>query len=537
MADHAPEPYGQQPGVALAQPQPRRKKRRTADLPADDRPLIQIRGGGLAEHADDAQTALAEACAAAPMTGVYARGSMLVRPVRLRDSREAGGLRQPAGAMQIFPVDADYLRLELTRLVQLQKFDKRLDDWVNVDAPDALGRSVLAAAPWPRMLKLNGIIEAPTLRPDGSPLDKPGYDRRTGLLFDPGSSTFDPLNPRPSREDAETALATIHDVLAGFPFSDAASKSVAVSSIITGIVRRTLRSAPMFGFTAPKMASGKTLLATVASYIVSGRSPAMLSQADNSESERKLLLSLLMEGSPVVVIDNIERTLASATLCSILTEPVFSDRILGSNRTVAVPTNAMFIATGNNLTIGGDLSTRALVCSLDPACERPEEREFDVNLHQVVPARRGELVAAALTIPMAYLAAGAPALDLPPFGRFEAWAKWCRNPLVWLGEADPCASRRQIESRDPVREQLSALLQAWYGAFGVVGQTVAAAIGLTNNDDLREAISAVAQQGRDINSRKLGNFISAHENRIEGGLRFTRAGERQGVVKWVASTA
>ena len=106
-----------------------------------------------------------------------------------------------------------------------------------------------------------------------------------------------------------------------------------------------------------------------------------------------------------------------------------------------MPTNATFLATGNNIVIQGDLTTRALVCALDPKCERPEEREFAVNLHEAVPARRGELVAAALTIPLAYLAAGAPPQRLAPFGRFEAWARWCRDPLVWLGEPDPCASR------------------------------------------------------------------------------------------------
>jgi hypothetical protein len=190
----------------------------------------------------------------------------------------------------------------------------------------------------------------------------------------------------------------------------------------------------------------------------------------------------------------------------------------------------------------GKRSTRALVCALDPKCERPEERRFTVNLHESVPARRGELVAAALTVPLAYLADGAPPQDVPPFGRFEDWARWCRHPLVWLGEADPCASRQRIEDRDPVREQLSALLTTWHRAFGESGQTVAAAVALDTTDargdpiaraaDLREAIAAIAQQGRGINTRMLGNFISKHENRRESGLRFTRAGERSGVLRW-----
>ena len=257
--------------------------------------------------------------------------------------------------------------------------------------------------------KLAGIIEAPTLRGDGTLLDRPGYDKSTGLLFDPGGAIFPKISPRPSREDAEAALATLSDILRDFPFADDESRSVALAALITGLVRRTLRAAPLFAFSAPKMASGKTLLATLASYLATGRPPAMLSQSDDPESERKRLLALLMEGTPMIVLDNIERALKSDSLCSILTEPVFADRVLGLSRTASVPTNATFFATGNNIIIHGDLTTRALVCSLDPKVERPEERRFAVNLHEAVPARRGELVAAALTIPLAYLAAGAPA--------------------------------------------------------------------------------------------------------------------------------
>jgi hypothetical protein len=35
-----------------------------------------------------------------------------------------------------------------------------------------------------------------------------------------------------------------------------------------------------------------------------------------------------------------------------------------------------------------------------------------------------------------------------------------------------------------------------------------------------------------VNPRRVGKFISAHERRIEGGLRFERAGTRQAVMVW-----
>jgi len=514
------------------------------------RPRIRLRGGGLAEHTRDAERILAAQTRRAPFGGVYARGSMLVRPVRLRDGRDAGGIRRAAGSLVLLPADDDFLRLELTRLAHLQRFDKRSEDWVDVDAPPALARSLLAAVPWQELPALTGIVETPTLRSDGTLLDAPGYDEQTGLLFDPGGVVFPPIPLRPTRDQAEAARDLLLDIVKGFPFTDEASRSVVIAAFITGLLRRSLRAAPLFAFSAPKMASGKTLLASCAGYIATGRAPAMMTQSDDSESERKRLFALLLEGVPIIVIDNLEQPLASDALCSILTEPVFSDRLLGVSRTASVPTNTLLLATGNNLTLEGDLTTRALVCALDPQCEHPEERRFDVNLHEVVPARRGELVAAALTIPLAYLAAGVPPQGMAPFGRFEAWSRWCRDPLAWLDMTDPCASRQRIEARDPVRGILRPLLTTWHAAIGETVHTLADVVALTTvpqerSDgtagaarpgdrllELRKALEAVAAQGREINTRRLGNFIAKHERRVEAGMRFERAGDRSGVALW-----
>src|SRR3954452_4126924 len=101
---------------------------------------------------------------------------------------------------------------------------------------------------------------------------------------------------------------------------------------------------------------GKTLLATIAGYVATGRAPAMMSQADDPESERKRLLAVLLEGAPIVVVDNVERQLRSDAVCRILTEPPFSDRLLGLSKTATAPTNAMFVATGNNIVVAGDLT-------------------------------------------------------------------------------------------------------------------------------------------------------------------------------------
>ena len=55
--------------------------------PRDDRPLIRVRGGGLAEHTEAAGAVLAEYTRREPFSGFFVRGSLLVRPVRLPEAR------------------------------------------------------------------------------------------------------------------------------------------------------------------------------------------------------------------------------------------------------------------------------------------------------------------------------------------------------------------------------------------------------------------------------------------------------------------
>lgn len=500
------------------------------ETPPPPRPKIRVMGGDLA----DATAASLEVLAREqdPLAAIYVRGGLLVRPLRLANRLAAGGLDRPLNALALRVVDVDALRLRLAQLADFYVGGKKERA---VDVPTALCRCLLAAAPWDELPGLTGVVEAPTIRPDGSVLDRPGYDAATGLLFDPGNTHFPLIPERPTRAQAEAAVEVLKQPFAAFPFVSDADRSVALSSVLSALLVRSLRAVPLFGASAPKMASGKTLITTIPSYVACGRTPYLMSQVQDPADERKRLLAALLEGPAMLVIDNVERPLRSDAICTAITEPTFTDRLLGASRTVSVETNCMFAATGNNLRLAGDLSSRAVLCTLDPGVERPEQRSFDMNLHHWVPAHRGKLAAAALTVIRAFIVAGEPDQGVPNFARFEDWQRFCRFPLIWLGLADPCATREGIEATDPVREALRALLGAWHAQFDDAGVTVKAAIdAATRSQDLRAAMEAVAGDKGGINARVLGNFIARHERRIEGGLRFERGRSRGGVAYWRA---
>jgi hypothetical protein len=489
---------------------------------------IRVDPGDLGPATKAAITALARE--PNPLAAIYVSARRLVFPARLHSELNAGGIKRPDHALALHGADREVVALRLTRVAQFTKSTKKGPPRA-VDPPERICNTVIASRPWDGLPLLTGIIEAPTILPSGRLIQEPGYDPGSGLLFDPGSTRFPTIPGRPTREDANAALDFLSRPLEKFPFIDDTARAVALAAILTALVRRGLRAAPIFCYSAPKPASGKTLLATLPSYIVTGREPYTMPPVDDINEERKRLLATLSECPAVILIDNIDRPFRSASMCIALTEPTFADRVLGSTENRAARTNCLFVATGNNLVLAGDLSSRGLKCEIDPEVENPEERGFDVDLHEWVPANRRELAAAALTIIAAYVAAGEPRQELPNFARFEQWQRLCRFPLTWLGCDDPCASREKVAGADPVQVALKTLLAAWHDCFNERQSTVKGAIQAAS-EALREAMETVAGEKGGINVRRLGNFISRHERRIEGGLRFERGAISEHAICW-----
>ncbi|MBS0655361.1 MAG: hypothetical protein JSR46_06280, partial [Verrucomicrobia bacterium] len=363
---------------------------------------------------------------------IYQRGGRLVRILKQchlpkpkkSKSQEQESIRRSPDAQIIRELDSTYLTELLNRLKLWIKQDNRSSDGMKkLDCPERIARHLLARGEWDLFPVLVGVINHPTLRPDGSILDIPGYDEETGLLFAPDHDDFAKIPQYPTRDDARVSLDIILDVLRDFPFDESdedgdytnTHRSVALSAILTGLIRKSISTAPLHGFSAPKMASGKSLLADIVAIIGSGNDCTMLSHADNEVEEKKRLMAVLLEADPFVCFDNIERPFGSSALCTVLTQQKYKDRILGETRNTEALTNICFLATGNNLTFIGDLSTRTMMCKLDPKVERPEEREFDVDLRKYARQNRGKLVQAGLTILRAYHVAGCPKQEIKQF--------------------------------------------------------------------------------------------------------------------------
>jgi hypothetical protein len=509
------------------------------------RPIIEASEADLPANVDAAE----EALLGSNGEPIYQRGGALVRAIRCPALTVRKGFTRPLGALTVVPLEAAHLRERFALAAQWNRWTVRgkppKAELKPCGCPKDVALTYMARAGLWRVPNLVGIVEAPTLRPDGSLLTEPGYDDRSGLLFDAGGVYFEKIPADPPPEAVTAAAATFRDLLREFPFVEECDRAAAVAAICTALVRRSLPSAPMFAFRAPKMRSGKTMLADCVALIATGRPCAVMAQAKDEDEEKKRLLSVLMGGDSVVCYDNLDREFGFPALVAILTQETYKDRVLGFTRDVIVPTASTFLATGNNLLFVGEITCRVVPCDLDPEMEHPETRPFTRNLYEWIPQHRGRLVAAALTIMRGYLRAGRLEQPVPGWAGFDAWSRMVREAVVWAGFADPAAGRSRLEEADPVRSALAALLTAWEGYLPEMSYTVGdldreskpvggGAPEPPDREALRAALLAVGgDRGDTLNGRKLGRYLLAHQKRIEAGLRVVKMTEtRSGASLW-----
>jgi len=232
--------------------------------------------------------------------------------------------------------------------------------------------------------------------------------------------------------------------------------------------------------------------------------------------------------------------------CQALTQQILKIRVLGKSVNADVPATSAFFATGNNLILSGDLTRRALLCSLDPGEERPELRTFEMDPIAAVRANRNLYLRAALTILRAFHVAGRPRQTVP-LGSFGGWSGWVRDALIWLGAADPCLTMDKARAEDPRRDALIAVLTQWREVIGerrcsvrdvIDAATVpSSTVGLPGSaafskPDFREALLVIAGDGGSINSRRLGKWLSKNKGRVIEDLRIVEDTGRAGVAAW-----
>jgi hypothetical protein len=486
------------------------------------KPTIRVMAGEIHVVADAAERELAQS------GRHYQRGGLIVTVVTDPGTRET----------RVQEISQPALVRALAGAATWEKFDARAEDWIRTDPPARHTTVLFDSISYNHLPVLSGLTRQPYLRPDGSLAISAGYDTETGMFGVFDAREFGVPN-RPSRADAEAALLTLKELLAEFSFSGDADEAAAVSALLTAAIRPSLQKAPMFHVRAHMVGSGKSYLCElIAAFATPQRGTPTTFPGDDEEC-RKLLLAELLRAPAVIEFDNLTGNLvAHKSLCTALTSEHMSGRILGVSKTATVNTRALFLSSGNNVGPVQDMTRRCITINLDPGCEVPAARSFKrPDLVRDVLSDRGRFVSAALIIVRAWIVAERPKADCTSFAGFADWSDLCRQPLLWLGLADPIDSVFEAMADDPDRETLLRLLDAWFGVFGrspaMVREAVKQASAFQDEHaDLREVLHDIADERGEINRRRLGRWIKRHEGQIVEGRRIVRAGGKRSAEAW-----
>ena len=262
-----------------------------------------------------------------------------------------------------------------------------------------------------------------------------------------------------------------------FPYADAASKANTWALLLTPILRPAIQgNTPLALIDKPQAGTGASLLAELVALLASGRPAAMMTAPNNDEEWRKKITAALSEGSTVITIDNVEGVLGSASLAAALTSSTWMDRILGQNRLVRLPQRATWLATGNNIRLGGDMPRRCYWIRLNAQTAQPWRRQNFKHPGLVgwAAENRGRLLGALLTLARAWWADGCPPASVPALGSFEGWAHTVGGVLAHAGIAGFLGNLDQLYQRvDEDGTQWQAFFSAWHDALGAMEITVA----------------------------------------------------------------
>lgn len=461
--------------------------------------------------------------------------------------REDKRVRRPKGAPSIALLPGPRLREMMSARAAWAKQRRTRDgDFETVPAhvPDWAVAAVGARGIWPTLRPIEGVVEAPTIRPDGTILDVEGWDEMTGLVYRPNAG-FGAVPGNPTHADAAAAAGRLLDLVADFPFLDDSHRAVWLALVLTLLGRHAIDGpCPLFLFDANTPGSGKTKLVILAAILLSGRPAACVSYPDREEEMNKTMLAIALASDPLVLFDNLAtgQAIGGKTLDGVLTAMLVQGRILGMSRMSGqIPAWAVITATGNNLGIKGDGLRRILPCRLESPEVRPEERkDFRIkgDLVKYAMENRAAFVIDALTILRAFHLAGRPRGDLLPMD-YPAWCELIRQGVHWAIGIDPCATRAEMVAADPETAARESLASGWAGLCRAEGKTAMSAAeagrileqGHARHTDLDSAMREWTRDGSLPSARVIGNRLNKLRGRMTSVGAFDRT-VQQGCPLW-----
>lgn len=403
--------------------------------------------------------------------------------------------------------------------------------------------------------RVSMVSHTPLARADGSVLDTPGYDAPSRVLYLPESGLdMDPVPDVPSDAELEGARDLLLDMLVDFPFVTEHDQANYLGCLMLPLLRNVVPPPyQMLIIGAPQRGSGKSLLAYIMRAVHGG---VFRSEIPREEDERRKVITSILDGTsaPIVQFDNVTGALKSSTMDGLLTNAVWSDRRLGGNENVIVPNDRLWVVTGNNVHIGGDMDRRVLWSTINANLEHPELRPPTQFVHSDLEGwvrdNRASIIRAMLVVIRAWAVSGMPVQEAPTSDSFGRMQQVLRGVMAnasmpgELGHTDSKPDRPDLEA-----EEWSGFLRAVHRVMGEQAWTTRQLLDTLDGADFDEDGAGLrpdelpgdlADRVR-VNphgvAKSLGKMLSARQSQWSSGLKVEQSEVKSGkhAVKWVVT--
>lgn len=364
---------------------------------------------------------------------------------------------------------------------------------------------------------------------------------------------FSPPCRRPAHEDvpspAQVAAArdfVLRRLLGDFYWQAKADLANYLGLLVTPFLRRYLRCLTPLGILSATMpGSGKSILAALAGLLAGQKT---LPWAEDDTELRKVITSAFTVEAGIVVFDNLDEgtVVCSPILANLLTNPVWSDRILGSTRMGSWVNERLWLVTGNNLRVGGDIASRSVLVRLAPDAPHPEQRsDFAIpNLNEWImkPAHQKQTLRHLLVLLLDWLAAGAPRDHaIPSMRQFTPWASGIGGFLAHHDVLDFLTNLEDLRAADEEDQKWAGFLAMWRKKFRNERKR-AREVFESAQTDIVHGVELDPWDGMSITAKRtghqpktaiqLGQWLTGHVGRFHGELRLRSEYDKHKKVAW-----
>lgn len=376
------------------------------------------------------------------LAGLFNRdGAVVYTPREGEDGYVPGGEGEHLGPAQVQRLDKVALAARVDVTHDVIKVTRR-GEMQRVIFPDVVAARALAVPDQlPHVRPLAGVTHTPLLRPDGSVLDRPGYDTETKMLYlpKPGENLGPPVPDKPTEEHLRAARELLLYTVKDFAFVTDSDRANFIGALLTPFLR-ALTPLPfkLFVINAKMRGSGKTFLGDTLLAVHGGVFRSEMPE-NGAELHKVISSTLLTTTGPVVEWDNVTGTIRGGVLAGLLTQGVWSGgRELGFSRLLPEARNdRLWVLNGNNVVLGGDIPRRSFWCTIDPGVPDPHTRSPDKfaikNYQGWIREQRADLVRACLVLARSWTLANG-GTDVP-INEADQYGKWTATVRAILAHA------------------------------------------------------------------------------------------------------